>query len=97
MEEPEVEAIPEPDAQQLEANAAKASKSVLSAGAQRMQNLVFPVTLALEQTAISADGVDVPVSNGMAVSIEIKTGSRRVIDYVLSPLAEVASKSMKER
>jgi len=92
-----VEAIPEPDAQQQEANAAKASKSVLSAGAQRMQNLVFPVTLALEQTAISADGVDVPVSNGMAVSIEIKTGSRRVIDYVLSPLAEVASKSMKER
>jgi len=33
----------------------------------------------------------------MAVSVEIKTGSRRVIDYVLSPLAEVASKAMKER
>jgi hemolysin D len=58
---------------------------------------VFPVTLALEKTAISADGVDVPLSNGMAVTIEIKTGSRRLIDYVLSPLAEVASASMKER
>jgi hemolysin D len=92
-----VEAIPEPDAQQQEANPARAAKSTLSAGAQRMQNLVFPVTLSLERAAISADGVDVPVFNGMAVSVEIKTGSRRVIDYVLSPLAEVASKSMKER
>jgi hemolysin D len=92
-----VEAIPEPDAQQQEGNPARASKSTLSAGAQRMQNLVFPVTLALEKTAISADGVDVPLSNGMAVTIEIKTGSRRLIDYVLSPLAEVASASMKER
>jgi hemolysin D len=92
-----IEAIPEPDAQQQEANPAKASKSALSAGGQHMQNLVFPVTLSLEKTAISADGVEIPVSNGMAVSVEIKTGSRRVIDYVLSPLAEVASKAMKER
>jgi hemolysin D len=62
-----------------------------------MQNLVFPVTLSLEKTAISADGEDVALSNGMAVTVEIKTGSRRLIDYVLSPLAEVASASMKER
>jgi hypothetical protein len=42
-----VEAIPEPDAQQPEADAAKPGKSTLSGGAQRMQNLVFPVTLSL--------------------------------------------------
>jgi hemolysin D len=58
---------------------------------------VFPVTLSLEKTTISADGAEIPVSNGMAVSVEIKTGSRRVIDYLLSPLAEVSSKAMKER
>jgi hemolysin D len=92
-----IEAIPEPDAQQQEANPAKAAKSALSAGGQHVQNLVFPVTLSLEKTAISADGVDIAVSNGMAVSVEIKTGSRRVIDYVVSPLAEVTSKAMKER
>jgi hemolysin D len=92
-----IEAIPEPDAQQQEANPAKASKSALAAGGQRMQNLVFPVTLSLEKMIIDADGVEIPVSNGMAVSVEVKTGSRRVIDYVLSPLAEVASKAMKER
>jgi hypothetical protein len=45
----------------------------------------------------AAEGVEVPLSNGMAVAVEIKTGSRRLIDYVLSPLAEMASGSMKER
>jgi len=92
-----IEAIPEPDAQQQEANPAKAAKNALSAGGQHVQNLVFPITLSLEKTSIRADGVDIPVSNGMAVSVEIKTGSRRVIDYLLSPLAEVSSKAMKER
>jgi hemolysin D len=54
------------------------------------------LTLSLEKTAISADGADVPLSNGMAVTVEIKTGSCQLIDYVLSPLPEVASASMKE-
>jgi hemolysin D len=29
--------------------------------------------------------------------VEIKTDSRRVIDYLLSPLAKVASEAFKER
>jgi hemolysin D len=91
------EAIPEPDAQMQEANPARAARSTLTAGAQRMQNLVFPVTLSLQQNTINADGVDIPVSNGMAVTVEIRTGERRIIDYVFSPLVEVASKAMKER
>jgi hemolysin D len=33
----------------------------------------------------------------MAVSVEIKTGTRRVIDYVLSPLRQHGSESMRER
>jgi hemolysin D len=91
------EAIPEPDAGQHEGDPARPGQSVLLAGAQRMQNLVFPVTLELEQTTIATDGGDVPVSNGMAVTVEIKTGYRRVIDYLFSPLVEVASRALKER
>jgi hemolysin D len=92
-----IEAIPEPDAQQQEGHPANALKSLSSAGGERMQSLVFPITLSLDKAAISVDGADIPVSNGMAVSVEVKTGSRRVIDYVLSPLAEVTSQAMKER
>ena len=35
--------------------------------------------------------------NGTAVTVEIKTGRRRIIDYIFSPLVKVASTAMKER
>jgi len=91
------EAIPEPDAQQREADPSRSSRSTLTAGAQRVQNLVFPVTVALEKSSIAAGDRAVPVSNGMAVTVEIKTGERRIIDYIFSPLVEVTSGAMKER
>ena len=43
------------------------------------------------------DGANIPLTPGMTVSVEIKTDSRRVIDYLLSPLAKVSSEAMKER
>jgi hemolysin D len=92
-----MEAIPEADAQQQEGNPARSNRSTLQAGAQRIQNLVFPVTLLLDKTTIRTDGGEIPVSNGMAVTVEIKTGYRRIIDYLFSPLIEVTSKAMKER
>jgi hemolysin D len=91
------EAIPEPDAEQQEGNPARPSHSTLAAGAQRVQNLFFPVTLVLEKRTISTDGEEIPISNGMAVTVEIKTGYRRIIDYVFSPFVEVTSNAMKER
>lgn len=91
------DAIPEPDAQQVEGNPIKANKSTMFAGAQRTQNLVFPVTLKLARSIMEVDGAAVPLSPGMAVSVEIKTGSRRVIDYLFSPLVETASEAMHER
>jgi hemolysin D len=33
----------------------------------------------------------------MAVTAEIKTGERRLLDYFLSPLKEVSSQAIKER
>jgi hemolysin D len=33
----------------------------------------------------------------MAVTVEIRTGSRRILEYVFSPLVETASKALKER
>lgn len=33
----------------------------------------------------------------MTVSAEIKTGNRRILEYVFSSLAETASEAMKER
>jgi len=93
-----LEAIPEPDAQQLEASAGKMQRmNTIIGGAQRMQNLVFPLTLVLDSTMLNNDGIKTPISNGMAVNVEIRTGDRRIIDYIMSPLAEVGSRALKER
>ena len=37
--------------------------------------------------ALEIDGRTVRLAAGMAVTAEVKTGRRRVVDYVLSPLA----------
>jgi hemolysin D len=61
------------------------------------QNLVFPATIALNKTAITVDGKAIALSPGMAVTVEVLTGKRRALDYILSPLREVASSSGHER
>ncbi|MEO5325230.1 HlyD family type I secretion periplasmic adaptor subunit [Mesorhizobium sp. CC13] len=59
--------------------------------------LVFPVRIALDQTSIRADGSDVPLTPGMSVTAEIKTGSRRVLQFLLDPLMEVKDEAFRER
>lgn len=61
------------------------------------QNLVFPATIALAKNSIDVGGKAIPLSPGMAVTVEILTGKRRALDYVLSPLREIASSSARER
>lgn len=92
------DAIPEPDAQNIESTIAQTIQSVFPTGnAQRVQNLVFPVTVALLDSVMQINGRLVPVTPGMSVTVEIKTGQRRILEYLFSPLAEVASEAMKER
>jgi hemolysin D len=85
------DAIPESDAKQIESDSAKSTKSISSGEAQRTQNLVFPVTLAPEATVIDADGTPVAFTPGMAAKVEIKTGSRRMLEYIFSPLVQTRS------
>lgn len=58
---------------------------------------VFPATLSLEASTIHVDGKAIKLSPGMNVTAEIRTGSRRVIDYLLSPIRRSVSESMGER
>ncbi|UXN58138.1 HlyD family type I secretion periplasmic adaptor subunit [Phyllobacterium zundukense] len=92
------DAIPEPDAQQLEGAAAKELQSIIPTGnVQRMQNLVFPVTVKPDITSIEVDGREMLLSPGMSVTVEVKTGKRRILEYLFSPLAEISSQAMQER
>jgi hypothetical protein len=55
------------------------------------------VTTLAAQTTLRVERRDVPMSPGMAVSVEIKTGTRRLIDYFLSPIQKHVDESLKER
>ena len=66
-------------------------------GMPKTQNLIFPVTVALSRTVIKADGKDVALTPGMTATVEIRTGRRRVIDYLLSPVRETTATAGHER
>ena len=59
--------------------------------------LVFPARVKLDKASLLIDGVKVNLSPGMALSVEIKTGKRRVIDYLLSPLQQHTTEALRER
>ena len=59
--------------------------------------LVYAAHVSLDRTAMEVDGKNVPLSPGMAVTVEIKTGAQRVITYLLSPLMRYKQESLRER
>lgn len=59
--------------------------------------LVFPARVRLKTSHLLIDGVRVALTPGMNLSAEIKTGKRHVISYLLSPVRQNSSESMRER
>ena len=59
--------------------------------------LVFNARLTLLDNKIKADGQIIQLKPGMSVTAEIKTGKRRVIEYLLSPVMKYLNESMRER
>lgn len=59
--------------------------------------LVFNARLTLSDNKIKADGQIIRLKPGMSVTAEIKTGKRRVIEYLLSPVMKYLNESMRER
>ena len=58
---------------------------------------VYSVRIHPDRTTIRADGKDVALTPGMAVTAEIKTGRRRVISYLLDPVIQHVDESFRER
>jgi len=59
--------------------------------------LVYPTRVSMDRSTIDVEGRQVNLSPGMAVTVEIKTGQRRVIEYLLGPLLRSVKESMRER
>ena len=57
----------------------------------------YPATLTLERRHMQVDGKAVAISPGMNVTAEIKTGQRRIIEFLLSPIVKAGKESLRER
>ncbi len=58
---------------------------------------IFNARIGLDKSWLTVDGKRVNLSPGMAVTVEVRTGKRRIIEYFLSPLMQHKSESMGER
>ncbi len=60
--------------------------------------LVYTARVNLSKSSITVENhKKIPLTPGMAVSVEIKTGQRRLIEYFLSPLIQASHESVRER
>jgi hemolysin D len=66
-------------------------------GSLPTQDLVYTARVSLDRADMRIDGADVGLSPGMTVTVEIKTGSRRVISYIASPLLRFSQEALRER
>jgi membrane fusion protein, hemolysin D len=78
-------------------NAASPKGNVDESSEPKGQELVYAARVALDQTRMQIDDRLVNLAPGMAVTVEIKTGRRRVIEYLLSPLLRYRQDALKER
>lgn len=61
------------------------------------QELSYVARVSLDKSSLPVDGKLVTLQPGMAVTVEIKTGSRTVMSYLLSPLLRSRQESLRER
>jgi hemolysin D len=61
------------------------------------QELNFAARVSLDRSKMQVDDELINLTPGMAVTVEIKTGSRTVLGYLLSPLVKYGHDSLRER
>ncbi|MCK9285895.1 MAG: HlyD family type I secretion periplasmic adaptor subunit [Rhodocyclaceae bacterium] len=61
------------------------------------RGLIYSARVKLDKATLQVEEKRVNLSPGMAVTVEIKTGRRRVIEYFLSPLLQYKDESLRER
>ena len=64
---------------------------------RRLRAPAYVARISLDASSLMIDGLRQPLRPGMAVTAEIKTGRRTIIDYLLSPIARRTNESLHER
>ncbi len=75
----------------------KPSGSPTASSEPKGQELSYAARISVDRNQMQVEDKVVRLSPGMAVTAEIKTGSRRIISYLLSPLVKYKQESLRER
>ncbi|WP_421868946.1 HlyD family type I secretion periplasmic adaptor subunit [Motiliproteus sp.] len=65
--------------------------------ADEEKGLIYKMKLLMDQDWLNVEGNKVQLIPGMAVTAEVKTGTRRLIEYFLAPLLRYRQESVRER
>ena len=61
------------------------------------RGLIYGMHLLMKKNTIWVDNKEVRLMPGMAVTAEVKTGTRRIIEFFLAPLLRHGNESVRER
>jgi hemolysin D len=61
------------------------------------QELGYAARISLDRTQIRVEDTLASLSPGMPVTVEIETGSRRIISYLLPPILKYKQFALRER
>jgi len=75
----------------------KSQGAETSSSEPKGQELSYAARVSLDRTQMEVEDKRVNLSPGMAVTVEIKTGLRSIISYLLSPLQRYKQESLRER
>ncbi|MFN7399828.1 MAG: HlyD family efflux transporter periplasmic adaptor subunit [Sandaracinobacter sp.] len=59
--------------------------------------LVYMTTIILDRSYVDADGRRIALSPGLSATVDVRTGTRRIISYLLSPLQTTVAQAGRER
>jgi len=75
----------------IEGKVIKVSKDSIE---DEKQGLIYDVFVTPVTKTLKVDGVDQPISTGMGLSAEIKTGKRRIIEFFIYPIIKYWSEAV---
>ena len=61
------------------------------------RGLIYSMLLRMERNTLIVDGRETPLIPGMAVTAEVQTGERRIIEFFLAPLLRHKQEALRER
>jgi hemolysin D len=75
----------------------KDDKTTMAPNGSNTQQSFYSARVSIDQAQMHVDGSLVNVGPGMAVTVEIKTGTRRIMSYLLSPMIRYGQEVLRER